>query len=219
MKSFTFPRQGMSCAAHNAIQVRYDLLIGKSGRAWLVPEEGTPNRANEIHCTNSADWTKKGMGYGGGSLKLPLTQPPVLSDLVQTDVVIQSGDGSWYFELRGGWHTKANALYEDTGFDIRCSSVTLVAIGRWGRYGGYGSSEDATVVHDVLYVDPEPLEGHFERGEHLAKGLANALGYPVYVGVQSAGGGRYGWEYPDGKSSRDYEFPEGAPPVEKEAVT
>lgn len=86
-----------------------ELHVGKSGRGWLIPAD-VPNRADYIHCTDSADWNKIGQGYAGSTLKFTL--------------VDSSYDGE--FELRGGWHSNDKSLLNDTGIDLSQEHYTHI---------------------------------------------------------------------------------------------
>lgn len=87
----------------------WELHVGKSGRGWLIPTD-VPNRADYIHCTDSADWNRVGEGYAGSTLKFTL--------------VDSSYDGE--FELRGGWHSNDGDLFSDTGIDLSQEHYTFL---------------------------------------------------------------------------------------------
>lgn len=149
----------------------YHLVVGKSGRAWLYPLN-SDHPADNIHCTNSANWDIVGEGYGGSTLKF------------NTD----KGE----FLLKGGWHSNSDALLSDTGIDItdKCLTYVVIALKAESTYPSY-------LMEDILHDDNGWVLGLYDRGDSLAKRFANELGVKVFKFTQSLGGGSMGWVHPD----------------------
>jgi hypothetical protein len=148
-------------------QIRtYEMYVGKSGRAWFVPYLQT-DKADNIYVTDSADWLKRGNGFGGTTLRLNLK------------------DGS-DFALRGGWHSNAEGLLEDTGVDVTDTHLTYGAVGLSRVENAY------MTIGDLIYKDEEPTMGKYNRIRTIAVEYANEHNVTVYYCVQSTGGGSCG---------------------------
>lgn len=144
----------------------FELHVGKEGHAFLVPAITVlANQADHIYVTAWPDWDKPGSGFAGSTLKLPLL----------------NGD---YFELKGGWHTRAAHLLEQTGIDVTNQFLTWGAVGE--KRTGY---MDLMGIH---YADKVPTMGQFNRIETIAQAMANVLFKSVYYSVHSMGGGSSG---------------------------
>lgn len=116
-------------------------------------------------------------------------------------------------EVKGPWHTGANALLNDTGMDIRDLHATQVTIwstkpGIW-RGKGYETVDGKLVWTDVereifekdeiLYHEEVPALGIFMRGERIAHAYAKATGKTVYLRSESSGGSSEHQVGPDSK--------------------
>jgi hypothetical protein len=146
---------------------------GKSGHEWLVPAVTVlPNRADHIYVTAYPDPSKKGEGFGGAVLDLPLLT------------------GRSYL-LRGGWHSRAEALLDDTGIDVRNLRKTFGAI-------GFHRTADLEIF-GILYADPHPKLGYDDRIVRMAQQLANEYQEPLFYSYLSAGGGAAGLIKPEGR--------------------
>ena len=164
-ETFGYESRGMISGQGRALDRVYEMHVGKSGRAWFVPYLQT-NAADDILVTAYDDWSKTGEGFGGATLNLKLK------------------DGS-SFPLKGGWHTSAEGLKEDTGVDLTGTHLTYGAIGLV-RVPGY------MAIGELLYKDEKPTCGHFMRIKDMAVDLANEYGVTVYYCVMSEGGGSCG---------------------------
>ena len=129
------------------------VYVGKSGRTWLVAD--IPNAGDYIYCTAYADPKRCGEGFGGATLSIPLV----------------SGG---HFLLRGGWHANADALFDDTGVDVRDKHLTYVVLSK-DRKMLEGTRQSVFV--DVVYRDPEPTIGPFDRYKILVAQYPDARFY------------------------------------------
>lgn len=152
----------------------YRKLKGKSGYTWLV--KVGRQAADHVYVEGGPN----SRGFGGRTLKFELE------------------DGS-FLELKGPWHTTANALFKDTGHDVRDTHLTFVVIGK-GR-GGTSDQDCRTIIHDVVYKDEAPAEGPWNRGEILAKKLANEMGVTLHFCIEGDSGGLTSWADPDSKEA------------------
>lgn len=165
---YIFERQPMISGQGEAVSKKYHGYVGKSGNIWLVADQ--PNSADNIYKTDNPE-NKGKHGFGGATLKLSL---------------VQGGE----FLLKGGWHSNADGLFFDTGVDVRNKHETFVVISKERAYDsehGY-----RTILKDVLYQDEAPQIGTFNRGEEIAKRLANELGHKVFLYSKSQGGSSCG---------------------------
>lgn len=162
-------RTPVICGQSEAQGRKYFKHIGKSGKIWLVADQ--PNSADNIYVEG-----KPGSdGFGGATLEFPLT------------------DSEEIIKLKGPWHTNDDALFADTGVDVRDKHYLIVVIGEEVKYGKHYEN----IVHKVLYKDDEPVLGLFHRGDILGREYAQKLGRRVYVVRSSMGGGCYGYVEPD----------------------
>jgi len=176
---YTVKDRQMTCASAEAEKCTYVMQVGKSGRRWLYPDCGS-NSASHIY----VEGEKNSQGFGGRTLTFKLTP----------DQLVENGE----IKLKGPWHSNSEALFEDTGVDLRDTHVTFVVVSKgrehldMGECGWY-----KTVMTDVLYIDDEPTSGSFRRGDEIAKKYANDLGEPVFLHSQSNGGSSTGQVKPD----------------------
>jgi hypothetical protein len=180
---FAIPRRRMTSGQGSAVGVTCRMIVGESGRAWLIPDPEVPDMAGRIHVTDSKNWEKRGDGFSGATLEIPLK------------------DGGT-FALRGGWHTNAGALFEDTGVDLRDSHATFVVLSRGVEYNQTIKDEygeyNGNVMKDVVYRDPEDgLEGRYHRGYHIAVALAQKTGEKFFLYSESGGGSIFQRVSPD----------------------
>lgn len=165
---YVVARQPMTCGSAEAESRHYHLHVGKSGKRWLVADQEDAAANVYVEGGPNSD------GFGGRTLTFPLV------------------DGS-EVKLKGPWHTNSEALYADTGIDVRNQHYTFVVVSRDRKYG----RNFETICVDVLYCDEAPLLGSFHRGDLLAREWARQLGQPVYIYSQSAGGSHSGQVKPD----------------------
>lgn len=146
---------------------RYHMVVGKSGDIWLYPDNDHP--ADEIHVS-----TKHHDGYCGRELHYHLV------------------DGTAIM-LHGPWHSNSDALYDDTGVDLRSKHITYVVIAKDRDY----TKKYETIMKDVLYQDEKPMVGAFERGTRMAMEMAQKMGIVLMLYKESWGGSSCGPIYPD----------------------
>lgn len=111
----------------------------------------------------------KSDGFGGATLEFKLA------------------NGCDSIKLKGPWHTNSESFYRDTGIDIRDQHLTIGVIGR-GRSHNNGRS----VIDDIIWFDPEPIYGLYNRVQDLATKLSDERGECLYYHMQSKGGGSCG---------------------------
>lgn len=160
------PRRGMICGSNDAQARVFEKHVGKSGNTWLVAVQ--ENAAANVYVTNNpANTTSRNQGFegfGGSTLSFPLTDGTV-------------------FEAHGPWHTNSDALYEDTGVDVRNRHFTWVALGMDRDH-----IDSATIIRGVVYKDEQPTLGSFNRYKEIIKLHPEAL---VYF-MESEGGSSSG---------------------------
>lgn len=199
--------RGMISGQGEAQARAYRMYVGINGHAYFIAD--VENAADHIYVTSSPDWMKRGEGFGGATLNLEiLNGKSVARDLhyqknLDEVLYLDTDTDKWYFKLRGGWHTNsesafrelratnADALFVNTDpvVDIRQTHRTFVVIAE-GKEGDLRN----TVLKNVLYIDPEGGRlGYFDRNRDIADGIARALGKPVVVYRESAGGSMLGW--------------------------
>lgn len=176
-KEFRIGREPMICASAEAEDKVYKKVVGKSGSIWLIPQLDaarqdlpTEDSGDGVHVHRLDD--KDSDGYGGRTLEFLLT------------------DGTIY-KAAGPWHSNTEALYKDTGIDLRDKHRTFVVISLDRDFDGYD-----TIMKDILHIDKEPTIGKFERGKEIARYHADRLNRPVHRYSQSRGGSSCGSENP-----------------------
>jgi len=96
---------------------KYKKLIGKSGRIWLVAIQDNP--ADNIYVSAASAENQPGYkgfrGFAGRTLTFELEDGDIL-------------------ELQGPWATNSDALFKDTGYDIRDKYLTFGVIGLSRKY-------------------------------------------------------------------------------------
>ena len=169
INEFEFSIHGpMKCGSYEAEKRIYKLLIGKSGKRWLVSVQ--TNEADNIY----VEGNKNSDGFGGRTLNFELENGEKL-------------------DLKGPWHSNSTALFEDTGYDIRNKHLTFGVIALDRKYISYNKPD---IYIDVLYKDEDFVVGEFERIEKMAQEFSNKLNKKVAYGVKSWGGGSSGWKQP-----------------------
>jgi len=163
---FVIRHRPMICGSAEAESRRYLKVEGKSGTTWLVADQ--PNAADNVYCDQH---DPKSDGFGGRTLTFPLV------------------DGGEY-SCRGPWHANSNALFADTGMDVRDKCFTFVVIARRRSYKSKPSYE--TVLEDVLYQDLDWQIGHFSRWKEIARQLWEQGEHELVYYSQSSGGSSNG---------------------------
>lgn len=165
---YVVQRQPMRSGQGEAQSRRYYLYTGKSGKRWLVADQD--NAAANVYVEGGPNSD----GFGGATLTFPLV------------------DGS-EIKLKGPWHGNSDALFEDTGIDVRDRHYTFVVVSRRRESG-----EHYELIHaDVLYKDDTPQLGNFHRGDLIAREWAQKLNEIVYLYSASEGGSSSGQVKPD----------------------
>lgn len=165
---FVIERQPMICGSAEAESRRYYKHVGKSGKIWLVADQEDAAANVYVEGGPNSD------GFAGRTLTFPLV------------------DGT-EIKLKGPWHANADAMFADTGVDVRDKHRTFVVVSRDRKSGKNYES----IMVDVLYRDDEPQIGSFHRGDEIARQWAREIGAPVYCYSASAGGSSCGQVKPD----------------------
>ncbi len=168
---YKLQHQQMVCGSSEAESRKYIPLITDEGYLWLVADQ--PNMADNVYFCS---FDPKSKGFAGRTLHF---------ELVDGDSI----------DLPGPWHGNSDSLYHDTGVDIRDTHLTFVVVAKDRVH----DEDYNTIYKDILYMDKEPTLGLFDRGEILAKELANRLGHMVMCYRQSTGGSSDGPVQPDKK--------------------
>jgi hypothetical protein len=103
---------------------------------WYIPL--VDNAAAGIHVDRH---DPRSDGYGGSILEFKLEDGTV-------------------DKVKGPWHSNSDALYADTGVDLRGQYYTRVVLARNRVYSGMGLR--GTFI-DVFYFEEEPVKGVFNR--------------------------------------------------------
>jgi|SRR5215813_3051286 len=106
-------------------------------------------------------------GFGGRTLAFTLTDGTVL-------------------QLKGPWHTNPHDLLANTGIDLRNKFMT------WGCVGT-GREHSPMRVTGLVYFDPEPTIGAFDRVEKLAERMAEQRIEQLAYFSESQGGSSCGF--------------------------
>jgi hypothetical protein len=165
MSDYTIKSQGAFSGQAEAVSHKYNKYIGKSGNTWLVSTED--DAASNVYVTNNPKNTSNSKdsmaGFGGATLSFPLV------------------DGTT-FELHGGWHSNSDALFSDTGVDVRDKLYTFVVLSKGREFpkNGYWMG----VMTDVVYKDEKPTLGNYYRYKELIKQYPEAK----FQYMESSGG-------------------------------
>lgn len=137
-KEYTPEPYRMFSGQGEAVERKYHKYTGKSGHVWLVADQ--ENAAENVYVTAFSNAERRGEGFGGNTLELPLV------------------DGGT-FKLHGGWHSNSDALFKDTGVDVRATyySQVVLSLGRKSNGQIHG------VLTDVIYVEEQPIMGIYDR--------------------------------------------------------
>lgn len=144
----------------------YRKVMGKSGKAWFY----VPGRfaATAIY----VDGGKGSQGMGGRVCQFKLE------------------DGTT-FDSIGPWMTGPDGLFKDTGIDLRNQCATRLILARKVHYpkDTYAFRPD---MIDVVYHEPEFVEGTFNRPNELAQKIVNEMNEPLHYFIESFGGAQSG---------------------------
>ncbi len=164
--NFTVERQPMISGQGEVQRMTFNKYFGDNGRTWYVGD--TEEAANHVYVDTH---DPRSRGFGGSTLEFKLV------------------DGT-IDRVKGPWHSNADALYEETGVDVRDKHFTFIVISRTRDY-----IDGKTIMVDVIYQDDVPMLGNFYRGHYVAQALMKKLGLTeVSLYSQSQGGSSCGTE-------------------------
>jgi len=165
--------QGMKSGQYEQSIRKYKKIQGTSG-TWYVAIQD--NIADNIY-VDSHD--PKSQGFGGATLEFQLE------------------DGTTE-QVKGPWHSNSNALFNDTGYDVRDKSLTRGIV---AKSMNYDKSDFIPIYTDVLHYDEQPVIGNFYRIQKIAEKFSKELKCNIYYAVISSGGGSSSWvEYKEEES-------------------
>jgi hypothetical protein len=159
----------MLCGSHEASKHKYKLLIGKSGKRWVVSTDA--NAADHVY----VDGGKGSDGFGGRTLTFEL------EDGTTVDFI-------------GPWKTTADGLFNDTEYDVRNTRATKGIVAQQRELGKPFGAPDTYI--DVLHEDEDFVLGTYTRIDEIAQQFADELGVKIAYGLISEGGGYTGWATP-----------------------
>lgn len=136
------------------------IKVKNSDKTYLVAVQ--PNEADNIYVGYPYD--TKSQGFGGAWIEFKI-------------------EDGLTIKLQGPWHTNADDLFKETGYDIRDKYLTFVVISKDSKLIDYND-----VMIDVLYIDDKPQIGHFYRGREIAEKLSKELGIKVWLYSKSHSG-------------------------------
>lgn len=157
----------------NDNQIVFYRYIGKSGKVWIVGD--CDDAASHIYVQADTRENVPGYngfrGFGGSTLRFRLVDNGIV-------------------ELQGPWHSNSDALYQDTGVDLRHTYVQFVCIAKTREYIG-----NKCIFRDVLYK--EISTGDYYDGTRRAMQLSKELDIPLVIYHETRGGSSNGYVYPD----------------------
>jgi hypothetical protein len=154
----------MTCGQYEQSIRKYKKLIGKRGTWYIAIQQ---NAADNIYFSgNSANDSLGFKGFGGAALSFELE-----------DGTIE--------RVTGPWHSNANSLLEDTGYDITDQYYTQGIVAKQRIYDYLNGDE----YIDVLHYDEEPILGNYERIKSIAQVLEDHHKCRMYYAIKSNGGG------------------------------
>lgn len=171
----------MFCGQGEAVERKYYRYVGKSGNTWLVADQ--ENAAENVYVTDSPRNNGK-QGFGGATLRMPL---------------IEGGE----FALVGGWHSNSDALFADTGIDVRDKYRTFVLLAMKRE-----TTDDGTyrsIFREIVYRDTAPTLGRYDRYKEIMAAHPEADYYYMTSHGGSSSGmtdeGRKRWEATKAKAN------------------
>ncbi|MCK9273424.1 hypothetical protein M0P65_07855 [Candidatus Gracilibacteria bacterium] len=144
----------------------YKMLIGKSGKRWLISTNH--NSADNIYVEGGPNSD----GFGGATLHFTLESGEVIS-------------------LKGPWHSNSDSLLDDTGYDATDQHLTQGIISLNTKHN-YENDWNKVLYIDVLHYDEQPVIGRFSRIKEMANEFAKKFKSNIYYAEISNGGGSSG---------------------------
>lgn len=129
------------------------------GTSWYWAAD-RDNAADYIYCRHEGNYHSN--GFGGATMRFPLEGGSV--------------------EVQGPWHSNAEALFAETGVDLRDKHHTRGVLGLCYAQTFYSAI-------DVIYFDEDWVLGSYNRVDDLARELANKYNVPIYGWMAGQGGG------------------------------
>lgn len=196
MKQFVIGEYKQISASGEVAAWKFHMVKGKSGKRWLYSAVD-----QDVASFVYVEGGPGSKGFGGRELRF---------ELVEGGEVL----------LTGPWHSNADAMFQDTGVDVRDKMFSFCVIAkRRGRIGftretAFGPREfTRETLEDVLYWDEAPVLATFERPEikEMAERFADELGHSVYLYKETRGGSSNGSVDPINPATGK-RFPYVAPP-------
>lgn len=167
--SVMIERMAMFSASHQQSLSVYDHHIGKSGQHWFVATGN--DRGGKCYVWDPRD--RDSRGFAGRTLTFRLS------------------DGTTMV-VKGPWHSNSDALFADTGVDVRNEHVTWGCIGLNRVYRRNNAGDSIGYITEVVYFDPTPMVGPFNRVDDYAIYLQKTTRAHLYVFSMSVGGSHHG---------------------------
>lgn len=156
----------MVCGHYEQSIRTYKKLQGKSGNIWYISIIDK-NIGDHIYVDTK---NPNSNGFGGSTLSFQL-------------------DDGTIDRVKGPWHSGADSLFCDTGYDLRDKHLTQGIIAKSKEYT---ENYKNIVYSDILHYDENPVIGEFNRITKLAEKLSKEHKCTVFYAVKSNGGGNSG---------------------------
>ena len=196
MKQFVIGAYQQISASGEVASRKFHMVKGKSGMRWLYSAVD-----QDVASFVYVEGKSGSRGFGGRELRFALADGGEVS-------------------LTGPWHSNADAMFQDTGVDVRGKMFSFCVIAkRRGRIKevrdtAFGPREfTRDTLEGVLHQDEAPVLATFERPEikEMAERFADELGHSVYLYKETRGGSSNGPVDPINLAT-DKRFPYVAPP-------
>jgi hypothetical protein len=167
-------------AVAESAERQYEVVKGKSGRRWLysAAAKDIPDQASHIYVEGGPG----SQGFGGRTISFQLLSGEKL-------------------DLVGPWTSNADALFKDTGVDLRNKHLTWGFVAKHRVYEKDNHGTLVPVFKCILHYDLVPQTGTFNRITDHAKTFSELTKRRVAYYSQSFGGSRHGYanfgKYPE----------------------
>lgn len=151
----------------------YRTALGIDGCRWFYRTDKFG--ASHIYVENG----NSGIGMGGATVRFHLE------------------DGTHY-DCKAPWMGNANQLFDETGVDLREKHGTRLILSRNRKYSE--NNQYMPDMIDVVYHEPEFVEGTFDRPNELAQSIADKMGERLFYFIETAGGAQSGQVSPKEES-------------------